>query len=525
MTVSNAIRFRLTPEAAERLLQRKRIAGAKVAGRSVRRSVERFYDTPGLSFFKSGVAYSVQEGGDADRHALQQIGTAPEWIRPVRRQCLQLDLLEAEANPSAQNGSGSIYQHVFTLRQERHELKLKAKGCVLFLYIMRGQIETEDRNGQVLLEDFCEAELSHKAEAGLALHDVSLRLLQVYDVRLQPQSLVARGFALSGDASGLKHAKAEPTVLDRGMTVGDGLQAACRNIMGHLLQNEAAALSGQPNGIHQTRVAIRRFRAALRAFKKALPYEGRKAYNGELRWIQQSTGPARDWHVFLDETLKLVGPADIGAGEIARLKTRAKSRRREHSLEAAEVLVSRRYTRLLLRFGRWLRKLEQSGGDALARPIEPFARKAIAKAHRDLLAGIAAVREGVLEDMHKVRIDAKKARYAVEFFQSLFDPESTQAYLDLVKQMQDKLGEANDARTARALIAELDLEDFNPETAGTFLTWAENRIEDRLHMAGPGLEALKNQPLQLERNETPIGGEDTLQHRYPLAGEPETGPH
>ena len=65
------------------------------------------------------------------------------------------------------------------------------------------------------------------------------------------------------------------------MTVGEAFQAIVRDTLEHLLRNQPPTLAGYPEGIHQTRVAMRRLRAALQAFKRLLPYRERKAFNGD----------------------------------------------------------------------------------------------------------------------------------------------------------------------------------------------------------------------------------------------------
>lgn len=495
------LRFSLSPEDADRILSKKKLSGKRLKEGSAERSSEIYFDTPGFSFYKSGVSLCIESGNGLRRQTMRQVSRVPAWMRPVRSWTSELSPCEPAIVSANGTGANLSFQEVFSISRERQAVKLKDDDQDMALALERGQIETGFDGNDPVLEEFCEIELSGADDQRSALYETALGLLDIADIRLQPQSLRGRGFLLAGETSGLKHVKAEKIQLDPAMTVGEALQASSHNIKEHLLQNEAPMLAANPDGIHQTRVAMRRFRAALRAFKKALPYEGRKAYNGELRWFQQTTGPARDWHVFLDETLPRLAPEAFGEGELDRLAGIAGERRVEHSREAAEMLQSRRYTRLLLRLGLWLTEMSESKIPRLDQPITPFAQKAIARAHRDLLHGISNVREGVLEDMHAVRIKAKKARYAVEFFQSLFDPERTKAYLRLVKGMQDNLGQANDARVARALMAEIEPDRLEPETFKAFHGWAAGRVEECLKLAHPGLEAVQAEPLRLEKDD------------------------
>ena len=72
----------------------------------------------------------------------------------------------------------------------------------------------------------------------------------------------------------------------------------------HWCANEAAALDGcDPEGVHQLRVALRRLRSAVSVFGHLIRPERRSWLTDEAREILGSLGPARDWDVFLTESL------------------------------------------------------------------------------------------------------------------------------------------------------------------------------------------------------------------------------
>ena len=65
------------------------------------------------------------------------------------------------------------------------------------------------------------------------------------------------------------------------------------------------------------------------------------------------------------------------------------------------------------------------------------------------------------EHRHDVRKDAKKLRYAAEFFKSLFDGKKEQRryerFIKLMEILQDRLGVLNDLATQPSVFAELDI--------------------------------------------------------------------
>src|SRR5436190_24114253 len=82
-----------------------------------------------------------------------------------------------------------------------------------------------------------------------------------------------------------------------------------------LRKNRAIVLASRRSvGIHQTRVALRRLRAALTLFRSAVAAnENRRvrALAAEARWFAGECAPARDLHVFLTETLEDEAPPEV----------------------------------------------------------------------------------------------------------------------------------------------------------------------------------------------------------------------
>src|SRR5437879_8006048 len=76
-----------------------------------------------------------------------------------------------------------------------------------------------------------------------------------------------------------------------------------------LLKYRAVALqSRRPTGIHQTRVALRRLRAAFGLFRHAVDGPVVRALSAEAKWLAGECAPARDLHVFLTETVSEAPP-------------------------------------------------------------------------------------------------------------------------------------------------------------------------------------------------------------------------
>jgi CHAD domain-containing protein len=280
--------------------------------------------------------------------------------------------------------------------------------------------------------------------------------------------------------------KAAKVLLDADMTAGEAFRTIVTSALQHLFENVEPVLRGEPEGIHQGRVAIRRLRVALSAFKRTLPYEGRKAFNGEFRWLQQRMEPSRDWHVFLHQTLPLVATGREDDPEIRHLRRIARDERRRASREAAKGLTGKRYPRLILHFEHWLTGLSDAdNGGGFDQPLAPFAGKVLGKTYRDLSPRHRTLSRMPVAELHAMRIAGKEARYTAEFFQSLYPYPETQRYLEQLNWIQDRLGELNDARVARQILTSVNARRIHPETEQIVRAWSEKRIVQCARAAQP----------------------------------------
>ncbi len=228
------------------------------------------------------------------------------------------------------------------------------------------------------------------------------------------------------------------------------------------LQREFAALLEQqpqaretpePATIHRTRIAARRLRVALRMFRKMLPRGAAEMLRAELRWFARSLGEIRDLDVYT-EVLRRYAPEPDADGAALKEYThhvsaaRAAARatlpalygdtRYRALLESLDELTAKGPARAALR--RW-RPLTVSDG---ARDLLRKSAKRVVKLGDAIVTGSAA------RDLHRLRIRAKRLRYALEFFEGAFP--ALKAAAKAAKQLQDVLGEHQDAVTASARV-------------------------------------------------------------------------
>jgi CHAD domain-containing protein len=211
------------------------------------------------------------------------------------------------------------------------------------------------------------------------------------------------------------------------------------------------ALEGvDPEGVHQMRVATRRLRAIMKAFRSMLGDEVVSRFNAELRWLARNLGHARD----ADVTERDAGePLQTGAGHYQRFLAQETVSAYE---QLVEVLLGERCAALedeLSRFvsaGPTPAMREQFGGLSIAECARQFIQTDLQKL---LVHGDAIDADAAATQLHKLRIEAKRFRYLLDFF-STVQPEQWLQLTEAVKKLQDVLGEHQDAVTAQARIAD-----------------------------------------------------------------------
>jgi CHAD domain-containing protein len=114
---------------------------------------------------------------------------------------------------------------------------------------------------------------------------------------------------------------------------------------------------------------------------------------------------------------------------------------------------------MVLALGHWLAAFaEANGGEAAAQPVTEFAARSLDRAWKRVRKGGRHLSRLSSEELHALRIEIKRLRYAVEFFAALYDSREVRGFLSGLKGMQDFLGHMNDLDVARhlmdALVAE-----------------------------------------------------------------------
>jgi len=208
--------------------------------------------------------------------------------------------------------------------------------------------------------------------------------------------------------------------------------------------------------LHEFRVAGRRARSALSQIKGVFPEPSVTWFGEEFRWLTTRTGPTRDMDVYL---LKIPAYQDaLPEGvrdELVPLVSFLEKKKRQRHRRLVRSLTSARYTRLTDSWFEFLQepKQEVTPTPNAGRPIAAVARERILKAfHKILKKGAMIGWNTPAEALHRLRIDCKKLRYLLSFFQSLFPPEAVDPLIKELKLLQDNLGDFNDLQVQSAAL-------------------------------------------------------------------------
>ncbi|QGU33275.1 CHAD domain-containing protein [Thermochromatium tepidum] len=276
--------------------------------------------------------------------------------------------------------------------------------------------------------------------------------------------------------------------LHAGLTVSEALaEILCHDFQVMLSWEDQARTWDNTEGVHQMRVSSRRMRAALSAFRTAVPKTVSQPWSDELRWIANQLGPARDLDVFIDEGLASVRHRlPLSGGE--RLEALARQRRALAYESVRAMLDSERYLAFKLDFPDWFgqaawtrAELSPRERHRLARSIAHYARKRLDRLmHHVLEAGLGVDRDDPRQ-MHLLRIECKKLRYAAEFFAPIVP--GLDDFIDRLKGLQDLLGALNDVAVTSELLADLLAEESDREViryAGALIGWRTHQAYDLL---------------------------------------------
>lgn len=471
------LKLSLAPADNAQLLQHPLIAAHARAPVRSQQLAARYFDTPDLHLLRHGAGLRVRKIDGAWVQTMKAGGSVQsglhrrnEWEGPVDRPWPRLSKLRKLIGDKPQwlevlaaDQLKARLEPLFLVAVERHSWDLDVDGSHIELVLDHGHIE---RHGHQLAVN--EIELELKDGDAASLFAFALRLQEQIPMRLSNTNKAERGYMLCRQTGTVPY-RAQALQLEPDASAAEARLAIFNNCLQHIQRNEDAVIEGDDaETLHQMRVGVRRLRSALKLFEATAPCP--PALQEEVSWLGTELGAARDWDVLLASTLAHVQAAPGGRNSILDLQALALKAAHAKRREAAQALLSQRYTRLLLTMGLWLQQPAQD----MDEPASDFANRIMKRLHRKLLRRSQRMDDGSPESIHRTRIAAKRARYALEFFQSLHRGKALRNYLKILSATQEELGRHNDLVVAERLLRELSQQH---DPAGAAIHFARGYLQ------------------------------------------------
>ena len=449
------LKFELPPEAHAAFRRLAPIAGAKPRNARLHAL---YFDTPGFELRDREMALRLRREGrrwvqtlKAGRSGAGGLHAREEWEFDRAEPSLDLTLLAGTALDAAEGVAGDL-QEIFQVDVRRTTWQLDVSpGNRVEVALDRGEVSRLGERDPV-----SEVEIESLEGDPLAVFELADRLLDAAPLRPSAITKAQRGYRLArGEPAG--PARSRAVALDAGVSPAAAARAILGSALEQLQANEAGVLADpDPEYLHQMRVALRRLRSALRVFRPVLDPSFVERARAELRWISRETGAARDWDVLATATLPAILRAFGEAAATRAVRARMAARRKAARERLREALSTPRYARLVLHLARWLASPSESPAEEPER-LAAFAERVMGKRHKRLVAGARKLSALTPSERHELRLEAKRLRYALEGFETLLRRRRFARYRELLSEIQDDLGRANDAAVAGRLLDELPL--------------------------------------------------------------------
>lgn len=320
------------------------------------------------------------------------------------------------------------------------------------------ELEVELVDGDVALLDAVTAALE---AAGFRVSDSPSKLARVLAGRLAELSPPPPASPPAPAPEGKKGKKKARKAAGPQPTAAEVVLGALAAQVRALQVADIGVRTGDPEGVHDLRVACRRIRSILAAFRPVLDRTATDPVRAELQWIGGALSGARDGEVALEHLRAVVAGerVELVRGPVAaRLRSTEVADVERGRKAAVRALSDRRHMALLDALDALL--ADPPLAAAAGEPARTVLPDAIRRAGKRLTARIDEAREREAVDpgahhddtehaLHEARKAAKRVRYTAEVAAPVLGAPA-EALVACMKQVQDVLGEAQDTAVTRA---------------------------------------------------------------------------
>jgi CHAD domain-containing protein len=244
---------------------------------------------------------------------------------------------------------------------------------------------------------------------------------------------------------------------------GGAASEAADAVLAYMLEQQRAILAGdvasrrdKDEAVHETRVAVRRMRSVLRSYAKLFQPGSTEALDESLRWYAGLLGQVRDRQVLRRRLSQRIDelPPELVLGPVReRVESELGREQAEHWSALRRELTEARYLELLAALANWLAAPAWSpNADKPLSYLAKLARRTERKAAQRLAA---ANESGDVEELHRARKAAKRARYAYEVLEPVTQGNGARKKAKRQRALQDLIGEHQDSHLSAETIRRL----------------------------------------------------------------------
>lgn len=466
------------------------LAHARNAG-TVRNLGSVYFDTPARELTRAGFTLRVRRSGRQRIMTVKSAGGGAgdglvgrgEWEVAIAGEVPDLASLPDAVPQSFRDiVDGAALEPVVATQVRRRAKKLDLPNACIEFAIDSG---TVDAGGRTV--PLSEIELELVSGDVCALYDVALDMLDRGAAEMSVYSKAARGFDLAFDRPPAWR-KPRRAAIARSASLDDAVAAMLSEALRHYLDNLPAAMDGRDaEGIHQTRVALRRLRSILKVLAGATGSGVAEGFAEDAKWLAGEQGDARGWDVFLAETVPPVERACADRPGFDVVRALVKPLHAEGYARARAAFGDARALRLPLALARWIEARgwrENAAPETLAvlaEPVSGLARDVLDRQFRKVLKRGRRFARLDAEGRHEVRLAVKKLRYLSDFLLPLCAREKkAAAFAKGLSRLQDGLGRYNDIATTDQLLEKLAGSDGPPtlhRACGEIHGWQARDLE------------------------------------------------
>ena len=427
-----------------------------------------YFDTDKRKLRKNGLMLRVRRVGERYLQTIKASGNAglferDEWEAEIAGEKPDLNLARGTAlEPLVNDKLRQQLKPLFETRVRRTNYPIADDARSVALTIDRGMIDAGDRS-----RPLCEIELELKRGKVAEVFDIAGELIRALPgARLAVKSKSERGYELVDDEQD-EPVQAAAINLSASAGTRDAFKIIGSACLKQVIGNKSAVIAANPEGVHQMRVALRRLRAAMSLFAGLLRDPQTAAIKTELKWLASELGPAREFEVLVNRVIAPIKKKGARRDRVPSLSREITKKRQTALTRAKYAVQSARFGALTLDIAAWLEAGQWTAPqDDLVRdrgdlPITVLAIEQLTRRWRRLRKNRKALEHMDARRRHRLRIQAKKLRYAVEFFASLFVSKRAakrrKQLLPALERLQDGLGDLNDIAVDEERIREMSL--------------------------------------------------------------------